>query len=634
MKKTVVKVSAFCVFFAFNTLQAQETTEKIEQLEEVVISATKFETKKEHVGKIIYQINREELENLKGKTVTDVLSSISSFSIRGVNSTTGKTKETYIRGGRNRQVLVLIDGIPVNDPTSINTTFDLRLLNLSQVESIEVMNGAASTLYGSGAATGVINITLKKGVKKPFSINYEAAFSTSNTQENSSASFNNVDQNISFNGTLGKLSYLVSGNLTKSGGMSMASDANSETPFEEDDYNAKNTFARLGYNFSDKLEVNIFANIDENNYDFDAGSSADSDVNYEEDRQKRFGVASTYKYNKGVLKLTAAYNENTRDIDQFNGWTMATDNYLYTGKSYAADLVNNYKFLDNLQLITGINYIKQNNQTITPYGNIDNNIAEYELIDPYVSALYTTDFGLNLSAGTRLNNHSEYGNHFVYNFNPSYNVTESLKVLASYSTAYITPSTYQLFSSYGNTELEPEEDITIEAGLTYTDKMFEVNSVFFYREEDNAIILPFFVQYHNADETLYARGIETDLKINAIENVTFRIGHTYTTKSADIDYIPKNKFTALVETNSIKNTYLSLRYKNISKRTYFDQWGTGSNIVMDAYSLVDFYASHKLIKDRLSVFAHVTNIFNKDYTETIGYTTKGRNFKIGLDFTF
>ena len=164
--------------------------------------------------------------------------------------------------------------------------------------------------------------------------------------------------------------------------------------------------------------------------------------------------------------------------------------------------------------------------------------------------------------------------------------------------------------------------------------MFEVNSVFFYREEENAIILPDFVTYSNATETIIAKGVETEIKIAAIKDVTIKLGHAYTNKSSDVDYITKNKFTALVETNSIKNTYVSLRIKNISKRTYFDKWGTGSTINLEAYSLVDFYFSHNLIKDRLSVFGQVNNIFNEDYVETIGYTTKGRNFKIGLDFKF
>ena len=121
---------------------------------------------------------------------------------------------------------------------------------------------------------------------------------------------------------------------------------------------------------------------------------------------------------------------------------------------------------------------------------------------------------------------------------------------------------------------------------------------------------------------------------DAFKNVTFRLGHTYTYKSADLDYIPKNKFTALIETSVLPKTYMSLRLKNISKRTFFDQWGSGANVTMDSYNLVDYYGSYEIIKNRLTVFGHVNNIFDEDYVETIGFTTKGRNFKIGLNFTY
>ncbi len=622
------------MLFALTTLSAQETT-KVEQLDEVVVTATKFAIKKELVGKIIYQINQEELANLKGKTVVDVLDNIAGIAINGVNSSTGKNKSIYIRGGRDRQVLVLIDGVPVSDPSGINTAFDLRLLTLNQIESIEVMNGAASTLYGSGAATGVINIKLKESKDKPISLNYQASLGTNNSQDDAAFNLNDINQHVSISGTLNKLNYIATLNTSKIDGLSEASDENSPTKFESDEFRATNTFVRLGYKISDKLQVQLFSNHDKDIYDFDGGGFFDSEVNNGENEQVRFGVSSTYNYEKGSLKLLASHNKIDRMFNSFNGWTNATDHFEYTGKTEVIEVVNNYKFSSKFQVITGVNYQKQSNQTNSPYGNIEDDLANYSTVDPYFSAIYNAPSGFNINAGARLNSHSEYGEHWVYNVNPSYNFSNNFRIFSSLSTAFIAPSTYQLFSQYGNLELDPEENTTIELGFIFNKgNVVDINSVFFYREEENAIILPDFITYANTTETLNAKGVETEIKIEAIKDVTIRLGHTFTEKSADVDYIPKNKFTALIETNSLKNTYLSLRYKNISKRTYFDQWGTGENINIDGYSLIDFYMNYNLIKNRLSVFTQVNNIFNEDYVETIGYTTKGRNFKIGLDFNF
>ncbi|HSQ45386.1 MAG TPA: TonB-dependent receptor plug domain-containing protein, partial [Lutibacter sp.] len=125
MKKNSFYASALCLFFALTSLTAQQKNDSIEQLNEVVVTATKFDIKKEHVGKIIYQITPEEIENLKGKSVADILDNIAGISINGSNSSAGKDKSIYIRGGRDRHVIVLVDGVSVSDPSGVNTTFDL-----------------------------------------------------------------------------------------------------------------------------------------------------------------------------------------------------------------------------------------------------------------------------------------------------------------------------------------------------------------------------------------------------------------------------------------------------------------------------------------------------------------------------
>lgn len=634
MKNKVIRLGALCMLLASSFLNAQEKTEKLEKLDEVVVVATKFATEKEKVGKIIYQITAEDLENMQGKTVVEVLNNLAGIHIKGTNNVDGDLKGMYIRGGRGYQNLVLIDGVPLSDPTGISAEFDLRLLNLNQIESIEVMNGAASTLYGSGAATGVINITLKKSADKPVSMRYQTSVGSNNSQEDRNSDLNDINQNISLNGTLNKFTYFTSLNASISRGLSSASDENSETKFTDDPFQAINAYVRLGYNFSSKFNLGIFGNFDKNVFDYDISRFTDSEINNGDNRQFRYGLTSDFYYNKGTLKLVASFNKNDRILNEFSSWTNTINHSEYMGESVNIDLVNEYKFSNSFSLITGVNYQDFSNETNTPWAEIDSDLANYNMVDPYATLVYSSKSGFNINGGARLNIHSEYGSHLVYNINPSYNVNKNFRLLASYSTAFIAPSTYQLFSQYGNLDLKPEEDATVEAGLEYgIQKKFNLNAVFFYREVDNAFIWEDGF-YQNIAETVDAKGVETQLNIDALKVVDFVLGYTYTHKSADLDYIPKHKFTALAQTSSIKNTYLSLQFMNVSKRTYFDQYGSGDVIDLDAYNILDFFGRYTIIKDRLSVFGSLNNIFNSDYVETIGYTTKGRNFKIGLDFSF
>jgi vitamin B12 transporter len=160
-----ITISVLTLITACTYAQEKDST-KVNLLKEVVISDTKFAQSKEKSGKVIEVISAKDLEKKSGQSLATVLSQVTGVEINGNQSANGKNLGYYIRGGKNRQVLILIDGIPVTDASGITLEYDLRLLPVEQVESIEVMKGAASTLYGTGAATGVINFTLKKSTVK------------------------------------------------------------------------------------------------------------------------------------------------------------------------------------------------------------------------------------------------------------------------------------------------------------------------------------------------------------------------------------------------------------------------------------------------------------------------------------
>lgn len=643
MNKQLCIVIGFVCFFVNKNSSAQE---KVEELEEIVITATKFPLKKEHIGKVIYKITQKEIVNNAGKTVIELLNNIPGIEIKGTNTNASEPRSTYIRGGRSRQVLVLIDGVPVSDPSLINQEFDLRLLSLSQVESIEVLKGASSTLYGSGAATGVINITLKKALKDKISLSHETSIGTNNDANSISSQLSEINQNTTIHGNLGNFNFLTAFSFVGKDGMSSAK-SNTDEVFENDNYSSKNGMLKLGYAFNKKMTLTSFLNYDKFQYDYDAAIYEDSDINNGEQSQIRFGLKPRFVYTLGEVYLLASFNDVKRTDTNFSAFSNETNVSVFKGESINLDLVNTYNFSKKIQVVTGINYQNHNNNSTTPFGNIDKKLANFNTIDPYISAIYISENGFTTNLGGRLNIHSNYGNHFVYDANASYQFikNKSLKFrgLASYSTAFIAPSTYQLFSVFGDTNLNPETSKTLEIGFDSSYKKWLIfNVVYFNRVEDEAIIFtnlpaaPFGV-YANATETVKASGLETEISLKPMHKVNLNFGYTYTDKSVDIDYIPTHKLVANVEFYPTEKSFISLVYKNVGDRfaRYFDATTFATiETTLPKYDLLDLNANYKLLEETVTLFGSITNIFNKDYEDILGYETRGRNFKLGIRLAF
>ena len=643
MKKQLCIVIGFVCLFANKNIFAQE---KAEELEEIVITATKFPLKKEHIGKVIYKITQKEIVNNAGKTVIELLNTIPGIEIKGTNTTASEPRSTYIRGGRSRQILVLIDGVPVSDPSLINQEFDLRLLSLNQVQNIEILKGASSTLYGSGAATGVINITLKKALKDKISLSYETSIGTNNDANSSSSQLSEKHQNANINGNLGSFNFLTAFSVVSKDGMSSAKSATNQI-FENDTYYSKNGMLKLGYTFNKKMTITSFLNFDEFEYDYDAAIYEDSDINNGEQSQIRFGLKPRFVYNSGEVYLLASFNDVKRTDTNFNTFSNATNVSIFKGESINLDLVNTYNFSKKTQVVTGINYQNHNNNSTTPFGNIDKKLANFNTIDPYVSAIYISGNGYTMNLGGRLNIHSNYGNHFVYDANVSYQFIKNkplkFRGLTSYSSAFIAPSTYQLFSAFGDVNLNPETSKTLEVGFDSSyKKWLNFNAVYFNRIENETIIFtnlavaPFGV-YANSTETVKVSGVETEISLKPIDKVTLNFGYTYTDKSIDVDYIPTHKLVANLEFYPTEKSFISLMYKNVGDRLarYFDAttFSTVETIV-PKYDLLDLNANYKLLEGTVTLFGSITNIFNKDYEDILGYETRGRNFKLGIRLVF
>jgi len=645
-KQFIIGVMAFNL--VSTTFFAQKKTsqkDKVETLQEVVVTATKFNLKKENTGKVIHKITKKELQQNAGKTVIEILNTISGIDIRGVNSNPTEPRSINIRGGRSRQVLILIDGVAVTDQSAINQEFDLRLIAVNQIESIEILKGASSTLYGSGAATAVINIILNKASKNKISGSFETSVGSNNTASYSESMLSDRNQNININGSFGSFNFLGSFSLTGVDGMSSAkSSTNSE--FENDAYYGKNGLLKLGYNFNKNITVETFLNFDEFDYEFDGGAFSDSNQNSGNQKQFRVGIKPNLSYSKGQLYLLASVNSIKRSLNQFNTFSNTLDTYQFDGKSIFLDLVNKYEFSKQFQLITGINYQNHSNNSVTPFATIDREIANFNTLDPYASLVYISNYGVSVNFGGRLNMHNVYGNQFVYDGNLAYSVlkdnTTTLKILSSYSTAFIAPSLYQLYDGYsGNIDLKPETNETFEAGfdLRYQDWL-SLDVVYFNRNEVNAIIYDN-TSYSYGNSSSDANGLEVNTKVDITSFLSMNASYTHINRNKleDFnDYIPANKFVGGIDITLYNNAFINFTYRNVGERTIFDRYGSfgsaGEDVILENYQVLDFMTNYKLLGETVTLFAAVTNILNEDYDDIFGYSTRGRNYKVGVRFQF
>jgi vitamin B12 transporter len=202
-----------------------------------------------------------------------------------------------------------------------------------------------------------------------------------------------------------------------------------------------------------------------------------------------------------------------------------------------------------------------------------------------------------------------------------------------------------LYSPYGNLDLVPEENSTVEAGfeLNMLDKKLTLNTVAFYREEENAF--GFYTNpstwesnYINIEGNNNAKGIETMVSYALSNKILVNGNYTFTQVEERLSrLIPKHKGNVSLDYQPTTRIFFNVNYQYVDQRNdaFFDG-GTYATtpVLLDAYQLINATAKYDLIKNRMSIFAAVNNILNEEFVESVGYSTRGRNFKLGLNILF
>tara|TARA_B100001059_G_scaffold236819_1_gene290939 strand:+ start:33314 stop:35191 length:1878 start_codon:yes stop_codon:yes gene_type:complete len=585
-------------------------------LDEVVVTDSRFALKRSQSGKTVIKIKQEEIQQFSGLGLGILLSTHLGIDVIGKNLYSGHNPSTIsIRGGRNRQVLILIDGVRVSDPSRIDNDFDINALGIEMIESIEIVKGAASSLYGSSAATGVINITTKKA-RDSFRLMAKKTWGTEQVANQSLNRFNAGNHLIHLSGTQSRIGINLAFSERYSDGMTAV------VGKEPDPFNKVNFNVGLSGHLTPKLKWKLDWNKDEIEADYDNGFPLEqADFNYSTILE-RFSVNTKYDYTGGSFNLNTGFQQNKREFQSSYPLVYESDNL-------NIDFFNKYVFNNNLYTIVGFQYQKAT--MIADYN------PEVTQSDFYLNSVYLDSSGLNLNVGIRYNYHNAYDGHWTHSLNPSYsfdlNADHQMKILTSYSKAFIAPGLYQLYDPfYGNSDLLPENNVSFELGFEIRSNQNTLSAVYYNRKEDPTLIFgpssegyPY-GRYTNSDKEISYSGLELAYDFQLLDLVKTRLNYIFTeTTDGDLRGIPKHAINGVMDLPLSDQTHLNLVGQYKGKRIAND-----STTLLDAYSLLTLQFNHRLKKPNANVFLSVYNLFDTKYVIIPQYASRGRNVLAGI----
>lgn len=602
-------------------------TARVSQLNTVVVTATKFAKKQSETGKVLTVISRDYIEHNVGRSVADVLNEQAGIVVNGSGSNPGKNKELYFRGATSSYTPILIDGIPVADATGLSgSAIDLRLLPIDEVERIEILRGTQSTLYGADAIAGVINIIMRKGSGKPIGASGNLTWGSNRSMKGTlglSGQKDNVDYNLSFT------------HFETDGISEAARPEGTSTYFDKDGYKQNAFMANVGVQATDNLKLQPFVIYSDYNSKYDGGPFADDPLNNNKSSLLHSGVRGIYNLgNKGQLFGNFGYQKVTRSDESQYGVTESD------GRAYIAEAYGHYDVTNWLQVLAGLEYRKSELYDTT---------NQYST-SPYVSVFLKNLHGFNFEAGARYTMHSTFGNKFTYSINPSYLVSDKLKLFVNISTGFKSPTLTALYGPYGsNPNLKPEETKSYEAGFqTFLVKdKIDLRVVGFKRDMENVIsyIGGGYLNYNKQND----RGVEAELTLRPTDGLTVKLFYAYvdgevTTQSAGKDTSfnnlarrPNHSGGLNIGYQVCKQFFVGTNLRHIGSRYdvyYAPGVFTPVNQPLDAYTIWDMYAEYRFAgKNR--VFINANNITNnRKYWEIYGYAVQGFNMQAGIAFSF
>ncbi len=601
-------------------LSAQEATPDLEVDEEtatesivdptITVTANGLGTDIRNTGQPVTIIAREEIETVQGADVTRVLQRTPGLSFSRSGGF-GSLTSVNIRGASPEQLLVLIDGVRVADTASTSGSFDFGNLLLPTVGKFDILRGANSTIWGSDAVAGVIDITTRAET----GMEGTAEFGARDT----------VLANVSAGTGNDSVFVGLVGSWFQTDGFSAAASGTEPDGYEQ--------FAIGATGFLDltpTLELFAHANMRQSDLEIDGFQSGPpygliDSGDTQETEQYSGDIGLAYYGNdltlRGAYSLSRTQREN---LDADGALSFASD-----GETERVQLRGEYRVLGGLSVAFGGEH---------DWSRFDTDAgerAEVEITGVYAQLGWVMG-ALSLHAGGRVDDHEFFGTHTSFGGDASYRLDADWRLRASIGEGFKAPSLYQLYSFYGNLDLEPEESTSIDVGIErgVRDRGPYVALTAFRRTSDNLIGFAFtedrpFGVYQNTAEAR-AQGIEAEAGIDLLEGL--RIAGVYAYVDAEdretdlrLARRPQHFGTLFADWQTSFGLKLGadLRVSGPS----FDN--TTNTRRLDGYEVLDLRAAYEF-GENLELYGRVENVFDADYQTVFGYNTPGRGTFVGV----
>ena len=634
-----------CAFLLTNLLPAQDVVQKTDtagvyKLTDVVVTATKTKANTLELANSITIIDSAEIENRNKENVFDLLKTVP-----GVSFTTqgpvGSLSNISIRGGNNANTLVLIDGVKMNLPSDPSNVYDFANLPVDQISRIEVLRGPQSTLYGSDALSGVINIITKKGNGKPL-VNFLAE----------GGSYNSYKGAFGLSGSSNKFNYNISLSKTKTDGFSAAGEKYGNT--ERDGYDGNNTAARFGFDVSKDTYLNFtirYINT-KANYDQHGGQFGD-DPTYKYSQEEIVTRAeSGFKLLKGFWdqKVGISYYKNIRKYNYDSTLNNpVSSRSLYDGRRLQFDWLNNFNISDGNKILLGVD--GEFDQSASSFFS-KSTFGPFESIIPKntinIFGVYLQDqikLGKSFfaTAGGRYDNHEKFGSAFTYRIAPAYIFWQTgTKIKATIGTGFKAPSFFYLYDAFfGNENLNPEKSFGWDAGI---EQYFFSNGIaagvtYFHNDFTDLIGFDENFKAININKAT-SKGVEFYVTADLLENLNIKTNYTFTEtkdesenspdKGLQLLRRPKHKVGFVTTYKFLNKANFTVELIYVGKRNDKDfSTFPASRVTLPDYTVVNLSAQYD-VASWLTLTGRIDNLFDKNYEDILGYGTPGFSGYAGI----